>query len=198
TNISWNDNFNGSAQIKVSAKNTCGASVWSETLQVDVTEIGAQDIVAKSEVLIFSPDAGYHYQWFLNGNAITGAQKQYYYNAEMHAGDYQVEVTFHQNCKRLTQVFAKGSRKKSLAESVKIYPNPATNTTSIEIDNDYTGKIKFKMTDNLGKVYTNKTIYKEIKQINFEEKLSGLNPGVYVFEFIFENNQKITKQVIVR
>jgi len=197
-NISWNENFNGTAQIKVSAKNTCGTSVLSEALQVEVSEKKAQDIVAKSEVLLFIPDAGYQYQWFLNGSAIAGAQKQYYYNADMQAGDYRVEVTFHQNCKRLTEVFANGSRKKSLAESIKIYPNPATNSTHIEIDNNYVGKIKFKLTNNLGKVYENKTLHKDIKQIDFDKKLSDLSPDIYLFEFIFDNGQKVSKQVIVK
>ena len=197
-NINWDNNFQGTAQIKVNAENICGASTWSEPLQVNLTEKNAQDIVAKSDVLIFSPDEGYQYQWFLNGSAITGAQKQYYYNADMPQGDYQVEVTFHQNCKRLSGVFANGNLKKTLAESVSVYPNPATNTTKIEIDHDYTGKISFKMMDNQGKVYVNKIIYKNVKQLEFNESLSGLDPGVYVVEFIFKGGQKVSKQLIVK
>ena len=194
----WQSDFSGTAYIKVKGINQCGEGAWSDSLQIIISSPAASNIIAKSNIMLVCENSGYNYQWYLNNIQIEDANKQYYYNESMNAGNYQVEIEDTKGCSSISEIYTINSGNKSFAKSIQVYPNPAENTTHINIDNNYTGKIVFSITDNLGKVLKTKSIFKEIKQINFNEELIGLKPGIYQFEFIFNNNQKINKQVIVK
>jgi len=80
----------------------------------------------------------------------------------------------------------------------QIYPNPPTDKITIEINNDLMGKIKYILTYNLGKVKKEDIIIKEKGKIIFNKELSGLNAGTYNISFIFNDKQKVNKQLIIK
>ena len=86
------------------------------------------------------------YQWYKDGNAISGATLGHYYEATL-SGKYTVKITTTDG-KEFMSCPVKLVTAKALKQSVKVYPNPAKKgeTLTIEIENytdggDYTIKI---------------------------------------------------------
>ncbi|NPA68427.1 MAG: T9SS type A sorting domain-containing protein, partial [Chlorobi bacterium] len=72
-----------------------------------------------------------------------------------------------------------------LDKTVQIYPNPADNDITIEIDNNYTGNIQIIISDDLGRKRKEYNIYKNFKKIKYNKNLSTLKTGNYMIELIF-------------
>ena len=196
----WSNNYSGFATVKVQAENECGTGAWSDDLVVELKDIQANDIIQKSETMLISVDSGYIYQWYHDEALISGANKQYYYNENMQIGNYQVKISFYEGCDKLSSIYELSGNNKSLtlSETVKIYPNPTTGKITIEIDNDLICKIKYTITDNLGRIRKESIINKKQTFIKFGEDISGLNVGNYHIEFIFNEKEKVGKQLIIK
>ena len=196
----WSNDYSGFADIRVQAENECGKGEWSDNLIVELKDINANDIIQKSEYMLVSVDSGYMYQWYYNDALIPGADKQYYYNENPQAGNYRVKISFYEGCEKLSSIFELNAVNKSLSlsETINIYPNPASNQITIEIDNDILGRIRYKITDNLGRIRTENTINKTQKILNHTESLNVIPSGVYLIDFLFDNNEKVSKQLIIK
>lgn len=115
------------------------------TVQSYIEDSDVQDIVAKKHdgqdyLLIYpNPKDTYKYQWYKDGQAITGANGQYYYPAEGLAdGDYQVYISYnadaqgHLFCGAFSAVYTVGTSRTALA----VYPNPAPTGESLVVVNE--------------------------------------------------------------
>lgn len=193
----WNSGFSGTAYIKVKGANQCGEGEWSDSLQISINSPVVSNIYQKSEFMLFCLDSEFDYQWYYNGQPIASATKQFYYDENLQPGNYQVEITDKNGCSAISVIHTIGSRKKSLAETVKIFPNPATNVAYISIDNDYSGKINMAVSSNNGKILEKSLVHKNVKSIKIDKNTSKLTPGLYLIEFIFDGNQKVIKQLII-
>lgn len=81
--------------------------------------------------------AGYTYQWFINGNPITGATNQYY--SPLFNGNYSVTVTGPNGCSRTSvpYTFTMSGNvgiEESEMDKINIYPNPTSDILNIVID----------------------------------------------------------------
>ncbi len=200
--VNWDIN-SGDATISIKV-NEIGIYCYN-TLEYNITIRSEQspdisEIIQKSDIMLVSVDSGYAYQWYLNEEQILNATKQYYYNENMPAGEYQVRITDNNDCYQFSNI--KGIEptynKSSLAETIKIYPNPASNNITIEIDNEFLCDIKYSISDNLGRKRDEDIISKEQETIVLDKNLSELPPGSYLIEFIFENKKKVSKQLIIK
>ncbi|MCP4176815.1 MAG: T9SS type A sorting domain-containing protein [bacterium] len=197
--IDWLNNYTGTAYIKVKGLNQCGEGDYSDSLKVTLNKPVASNIIQKSSIMLISADQGYNYQWYINGAPISDATKQYYYNENMQTGDYQIEITDNGGCKSLSDIFSYQINKSfSLEETIKVYPNPTSGQVTFEIDNDYICKIQYRIIDASGKSTKSDVIVKDQKIIKTTEDLSSLNSGNYLIVFIFEGNEKVSKQLIVK
>ncbi len=117
----------------------------------------------------------------------------------MQNGAYRVKVNFYEGCEKLSSVFETAGNEKSLLldKTIQIYPNPTDGNITIEIDNDFTGKIRMIITDNLGRTREDKNFYKNQKTVNYTEQLSDLDAGSYLIEFII-GKRKISKSLIIK
>jgi len=117
----------------------------------------------------------------------------------MQNGFYRVKVNFYEGCEKLSPLFEVTENQKSLPldKTVQIYPNPADNDITIEIDNNYTGNIQITISDDLGRKRKEYKIYKNQKIIEIKENTSELNTGNYNVEFIFDKI-KFGKQLIIK
>ncbi len=114
-------------------------------------------------------------QWYLNGNIINGATSQTY--TMLVNGNYTVEVTNGSGCAAMsaaTTVTTLGiDSPTAQTEKVKVYPNPFSYSTTIEVTEVKQGMI-FELYDVLGKRVMAETITKTQTTIDRNELRNGL------------------------
>ena len=115
-------------------------------------------------------------------------------------GEYNIEIIDANEYNSFSEILIIGNENKftSLRETIKIYPNPATDNITIEIYNNLTGKIEYAITDNIGRIRGKGIFVKNQNMIRYSKNLSGLNTGSYNIVFIFDNNKKVSKVLIVK
>ncbi|MFN0274394.1 MAG: T9SS type A sorting domain-containing protein, partial [Chitinophagales bacterium] len=88
-----------------------------------------------------SVGAGYSYQWFLNGEIITGATASNFFVSD--PGDYQTLVTNTFGCDSLSAPYTVTSscRMKYDQSEIAVYPNPADKYFQIEFSQGFTGEM---------------------------------------------------------
>ena len=125
---------------------------------------------------------GYNtYQWYLDGNIITGATDSYYIATQ--SGTYMVEVSNSNGC------FANGSIIHTfvgidhiLKGVLRIYPNPSHGDFVVEFPSGSKGQLE--IIDGTGKMILRKTILSDKIEIN-----GILSNGLYIIRYTYEGNQ---------
>lgn len=168
-------------------------------VQSYINSADIQNIVAKKQngkpyLLIYpNPKDDYKYQWYKDGEAIEGANGQYYYPAEgLAAGNYQVYISYNADaqgnlfCGAFSPVFAVSDA------AFAIYPNPASANEPIVvlIDNDSEAVISiYNMEGQL--------VHQQMSQ-GYETKISAqLAQGVYVIR-VSNGNAEKTEKIIIK
>lgn len=118
-----------STSYVVTASNACGGI--SDTVHVNVNTPSQPTISLNGETLEAS--TGVSYQWYLDGQPISGATDATYTPTE--PGDYTVEVIDQNGCTSTSETFTHipvGIGTSELS-SVSIYPNPSSNVFNITL-----------------------------------------------------------------
>jgi len=166
--------------VSLIASNYCGVTppvsfyiVVSDTPRPNVTQTGD---TLRTNII------GTSYQWYMNGQAISGADSAYYIATSN--GDYSVVVTNQNGCAGTSSVYSYTNVNTGLNgisdESIKVYPNPATGVIFIQS----------------GKLITQVNIMNEIgekiiKETGAIDKLdiSYLTPDIYFVEVTTNDGQ---------
>ena len=129
------------------------------------------------------------YQWLLNGNTIPGATSRYYtVNAN---GDYQVVVSNNNGCVDTSDIYTVNNAGvediPTLAKSIRVYPNPATDIVHIQSPVD----VQATLLDVTGK---------EIRHIDDARSISmkGLASGLYMLRITDRNGVLIKVAKVVK
>lgn len=128
------------------------------------------------------------YQWFLDGEAISGAINQTFVPNQN--GNYTVMITDANGCQGLSSVFNVTNLSvtaNSLDKKVAIFPNPTTGKVIISLENEIIDKVE--IVDIVGKVVAVKP--SSTTQIDINE----LANGIYIFK-IYSGATVIQKKVI--
>ena len=128
------------------------------------------------------------YQWFLDGEAISGAINQTFVPNQN--GNYTVMITDANGCQGLSSVFNVTNLSvtaNSLYKKVAIFPNPTTGKVNISLENEIIDKVE--IVDIVGKVVAVKP--SSTTQIDINE----LANGIYIFK-IYSGATVIQKKVI--
>ena len=128
------------------------------------------------------------YQWFLDGEAISGAINQTF--SPLQNGNYTVMITDANGCQGLSSVFNVTNLSvtaNSLYKKVAIFPNPTTGKVNISLENEIIDKVE--IVDIVGKVVAVKP--SSTTQIDINE----LANGIYIFK-IHSGAAIIQKKVI--
>jgi hypothetical protein len=160
----------------------------------DVKNIVAKKHDGKDYLLIYpNPKDTYKYQWYKDGNAITGANKQYYYPVKgLDDGDYQVYISFNADaqgnlfCGAFSAVYTVGGSKAAYA----IYPNPAMTGEDLIVVNEGDEAELF--------VYTldGRLVHHQVVA-NGRQNIGIMLPqGIYVMHFNDGENMAIERLVI--
>ncbi|MGV0969271.1 MBG domain-containing protein [Empedobacter sp. ULE_I136] len=148
------------------------------------------------DVLIFdnSSDDFVSWQWYKDGQAIVGAQGQYYTSPTPLNGSYMVVVKDKDGNTMETcpLVIVAGQHK----GGVKVVPNPARQGTTFTIKADYPSEelkgAKIMITDITGK------LNKEINQVSPEVVTQvPMVPGIYIIYLFLENGKRESVKLLV-
>lgn len=131
------------------------------------------------------------YQWYQNGNLISGATSQTYTPSQN--GVYVVRTTDANGCVYVySQGYIFGSptaiNKNELANSVSLYPNPTDGEIKITFKGFSESNFTIKVYDNSGKLVLEKSNETLIN-------LSGLSTGLYVMNITTDDGKSINKKV---
>lgn len=132
---------------------------------------------------------GYTYMW-MPGMYSTSTV------SSLAPGTYTVSVTDKNGCYNYTTVTitATGINNGTSNKEVKIFPNPASNLLTIEINSEHTGKTKITFLNILGEIVYEKNVTAD-KQLRQTIDISELPEGVY-FAAIQFAGRTITNKVV--
>ncbi|MCL5990724.1 MAG: T9SS type A sorting domain-containing protein, partial [Bacteroidetes bacterium] len=168
----------GSHTIKYTYEANNGCSI-SKSGTLTVNPLPEKPTITKqSKDLISSADTGN--QWFLNGGKITNAVNKIY--KPTHDGVYTVQVTDSNGCKsEMSEAFdyfvsVEDNNNSGL---FRIYPNPAQEKITIEINTNVIPYVGYKLINLLGESLIKSSF--EIKGAKTSESLNlkGINDGIY-------------------
>ncbi len=156
---------------------------------------GVPTFIKQMDTLVCSTPAS-AYQWYVDGVAITGATgNTYIYTAN---GNYYVEVFNAQGCSTVSTslgIFDIGIDEISASASISVYPNPATDDVTLEINLQKASDVKINLVNIAGQlIYTDELsqflgTYK--KQVNLKEQ----SKGIYYLQVI-TNDGVLNKKVV--
>jgi uncharacterized repeat protein (TIGR01451 family) len=152
-------------------------------------KITRQNLVANVSIKgdTLTASEGDNYQWFLNGNPIPNANNRTFIATE--SGNYSVAVT-----KLGVTVTSQARNHKITAyqedffsQSIKVYPNPASNQVQVEMNFVQKGKIKLSLYDYSGKLLWSESVEKKSNTDVFSFDTNELSSGFYWVEVQISN-----------
>lgn len=130
------------------------------------------------------------YQWYFNSNPIASATGSSYI-AEID-GDYQVQVTGHTGCSRLSEIYqhvAIAIEDHSFGHFL-VFPNPAHDKLYICSTNDWTEGLTIRVSDIKGRILFTNYIKSTNAGQNLELDLTHIGPGEYWLQIIHDKDIK--------
>lgn len=150
-----------------------------------------------NDLLLFDNKSGEYvqWQWYKNGAPVAGATTAWYSETAPLNGSYYVLATAKNGAQLQTcPVTCTGSS--TVAEGLKIYPNPATRGATTTVTCDYSEAAlqgaRLLITDNTGVIRQQLTSVHPSTQV-----LLPASAGVYIITLILSNGQKATVNALV-
>lgn len=182
----------------LTSSSTCvtTSSATSNTLTMTVTSSPSAATVAYSGgVLTSSSSTGN--QWYLNGNAISGATSQSYTPTQN--GNYTVVVTSN-GCPSAASnaytVTGLGIEELNVYQ-LSVYPNPSQGEFSVSFNASITEAYTIKVYDEVGRLVYNENIENQNGQYIKEVKLGEVASGIYNVTLSNGSNE-VTRKVVVK
>lgn len=190
---------------------TGGCSETSEIVAVTVnpkpapaiSAVGSLDICATGSVkLKTASKVGSVYQWYLNGSIIVGATDNVYIATV--AGSYYVKETNASGCNKssLTVIVTDSCKKGneiSTSSEFNIYPNPATDQITIDLQFVYSlnEDVSIQIINDLGQVVLQTIHELNSDQLNTTIKLpEAIVPGIYLLQ-VLTSDKSYSNSVVI-
>lgn len=176
--------------MSVTADNVCGASAAS-TLSIIVNTLPAPavSLISSTTDSLFSTPAS-TYQWFLDGDTITGATDFFYLPSQV--GNYSVIVTDSNGCSGTSPSFAYtslGIKEKQSPDNVSIFLNAVTNSLNVHVDRDFNEELL--LLDFSGKV----VLKYQLNNSNNKIDLNGIADGNY-FVIVGSGADRVVTRIV--
>lgn len=182
----------------LTSSSTCvtTSSATSNTLTMTVTASpSAATVTYSGGVLTSSSSTGN--QWYLNGNAISGATSQSYTPTQN--GNYTVVVTSN-GCPSAASnaytVTGLGIEELNVYQ-LSVYPNPSQGEFSVSFNASITEAYTIKVYDEVGRLVYNENIENQNGQYIKEVKLGEVASGIYNVTLSNGSNE-VTRKVVVK
>ncbi len=195
----WNDGTTGMEKIaERKGKYWVSYSILKDNCLISYTDTFVLNFAAGVEpplirvngrILSTSPANYAYYQWFLNGEAIPGANSATY--TVLENGFYSVEVKSSEGCYIISEEYQVSNLlniRQVTAANINLYPNPASNELFIESD----ALIAVQLVDLNGRIVLMS------QGENQQLVLSNLATGVYLVRFFDLNGNNIGSTKIVK
>ncbi len=179
----WNNSINNAQLVVTSSGTQSVTAQTTEGCEITLTaNVASQPLPNPNITLVgnhLNAGTGFSsYQWYLNGNPISGANQYNYTPTEN--GDYTVKVTNSSGCEKTSNPFSFNSLGIEIenSESIKIYPQPSTNILYID---GIPENANIRCLDIIGKViFVNKISQGKTQCFD----LSSLDSGLYVIQIV--------------
>jgi hypothetical protein len=142
-------------------------------------------------------------QWYINGNLIPNATGQTY--SPVSSGDYTATVTEpSNNCESAHSNYITwlitGQYQYSLADQIRIFPNPAQNRLTIELPASPDKDCTISLSDESGRVIIAPTtqVFSENKSVFIEFDVHRLKPGAYFLTLKADSWTTVRKVMIIK
>lgn len=132
------------------------------------------------------------YQWFYFESPISGATNKTFSPEANKFGDYKVNVITEEGCASSSDTYkfansVTGTEDEMLKNSLKIYPNPATENLQLVLDNTYFGATTVSITDVLGRILWETKLDKNSSILTQEINVSSWASGTYCLRLQSKN-----------
>ena len=171
--------------------NNCASSTRTPVLASTPTA----PVITQSGDILTSSQA-ISYQWYLNGNAVSGANQQTY--TALASGNYNVSTNDSTGCAQKSNTIAYvGAGIGDI--SLNVFPNPGNGKVTVVFETNTTADLNITVSNTIGqKVYQSNTISGFTGVYNQQLDLNYLSSGVYFLKVLLGKKTYIDKLVIVR
>jgi dienelactone hydrolase len=132
---------------------------------------------------------GTNYQWYVDGNLISGATGMTH--IPIQNGDYTVMVTNQYGCSKTSGIFTVSTGGVGINEQIdwqiEVYPNPANNLVRIKSDID----VNVSVYD-----YSGREIWQGARLRNKQINVETWSPGTYIIELRHDHNRTHKKLIV--
>ncbi len=180
-------NMNGVEIILYGIESSCN---YADSIITTIIPSSSPDatFIADDSLLVAQEDGSY--QWYINGNAIAGANGPTYLAAE--SGNYSLSVTNEFGCTSFSELqFIEVMVKELSTEMISVYPNPADESITINSGNILVQSIL--IFDNKGR------LVKEVTGINGRSTVVDCNSfasGTYYVSLVDRNGEVSTLEFV--
>ncbi len=134
-------------------------------------------------------------QWYLDGNAITGATTDTHIPTE--TGNYTVVVTNTFGCsKESDELYVDMTGVEDAISGISLYPNPAQDKVKLNIAVDFSGKVNVEIINVMGEAVISSSFEVNGSQLHETIDLDNLSSGSYLVR-IQIGSEVITDKIIV-
>lgn len=186
----------GTYTYTVSNSSGCtSSSSESITVNAPITGLIPKIILKWNDVLICTneDDSINSYQWYNNNTAVTTSDKKWkYYKTSRQAGSYKVETTDMNGCRNFSNLkILLGSG------SASIYPNPAHENFTLNIDDKVTGRTVITILSASGAKVSEFETQKDFDYLSKVINVSNLKEGTYFIRININNESLYYEKIVI-
>jgi parallel beta-helix repeat protein len=131
------------------------------------------------------------YQWYKGGATVSNGNGQYY-TANKQSGSYYVETIDKNSCKNTSNVISVSGTK-----SLTVYPNPASSSIALKINDDTEGTAVVSIINSMGKKIKEFQTENTLGEIFEEIPVAELEEGIYYINVIMSNKESYSAKIII-